>query len=379
MLARTGAGGTPANAPLVDRAPGSLCGRATSPTGGPARYFAAAGFAGISIDGPMTGSRTVANNVSYFSGEDQDVFNVFNMFAMRDNIRESALELVFGANVLEQLDIPVAQCAGIADGVHVQLDGRQIALFSHSLGSSIAPLVLAAEPRFALAILSGAGGSWIENIRYKQMPQPLRPIFDLFTVSSQAAQHDPVLSLLQWALEPADGAVYASSARQGPGGLRHVLMVQGIVDHYILPPIANALSVPLGIDLVGEERDDCQSPPDDIDPTLKAAMCSAYDGMVPLDAIMPMADMARLPAPVTANRQGSTAVLFQVNRRVPAGNACTKPDQGPDGHEAIYEEPAAQYAYRCFLESWASTGRPTFPATRAVLDPATDGCAGAAP
>jgi hypothetical protein len=95
---------------------------------------------------------------------------------------------------------------------------------------------------------------------------------------------------------------------------------------------------------------------------------------------MPLAGMTRLPAPVTANRQGSTAVLFQVNRRIASGYACNKPDEGPDGHETIYEEASAQYAYRCFLQSWIETGTPTFPAQRTVLDAALDACApGAGP
>jgi hypothetical protein len=380
ILSRTGAGGGKENAPLVDRSPTSLChAGGASPTGGPARYFAAAGLAGISIDGPMTGNRTIANDPPYFTGEDNDIFNVFNMFAMRDNIRESALELVFAANIVDQLDIPVSQCGSVPGDAHVTLDGSRIALFSHSLGSSIAPLALATEPRFALAILSGAGGSWIENIRYKKMPQPLKPIFDLFTASSQSGAHDPVLSLLQWALEPADAAVYAPTVPRGPnGGVRHVLMIQGIVDDYIMPPIADSLSVPLGLDLVGAERDDCQNPPGDIDDATKARVCSAYDGIAPLSTYMPMAGMARLSAPVTANKKGATAVLFQINRRVASDYPCTKPDQGPDGHETIYEERTAQYAYRCFLESWIKNGTPTFPIEGQVHDP-LDRCVFEAP
>ena len=62
-------------------------------------------------------------------------------------------------------------------------------------------------------------------------------------------QGDPALSMLQWALEPADPPTYGALAKG------HVLMFQGVVDHYILPPMANAASLSLGLDLAGDELD----------------------------------------------------------------------------------------------------------------------------
>ena len=53
------------------------------------------------------------------------------------------------------------------NGGPVHFDGTTMALMSHSMGSTISPLTLAFEPRYRAAILSGAGGSWIENIIYK--------------------------------------------------------------------------------------------------------------------------------------------------------------------------------------------------------------------
>jgi len=49
----------------------------------------------------------------------------------------------------------------------------------HSMGATITPLVLAFEPRFRAAVLSGAGASWIANLLYKQEPLALAPAIEL--------------------------------------------------------------------------------------------------------------------------------------------------------------------------------------------------------
>src|SRR5262249_39743086 len=74
---------------------------------------------------------------------------------------------------------------------------------------------------------------------------------------------DPALSLAQWALEPSDPPVYADLVIRNPrsrGTPAHVLMLQGIVDNYILPDIANATSLSLGLDLAGPAIDDPAHP-----------------------------------------------------------------------------------------------------------------------
>ena len=65
--------------------------------------------------------------------------------------------------------------------------------------------------------------------------------------------HDPAVNLLQWAGESADPPVYGRQVlHEDPVRARHVLMFQGIVDTYILPPIANSTSLSLGLDLAGD-------------------------------------------------------------------------------------------------------------------------------
>src|SRR5207302_539268 len=116
-------------------------GLTSGPGTGPAMEYAQVGFAGAQIDGPLWGERNT-------TGGDEDllIFNLQNLPALRDNLRQAALELTLHPALLAALSIDVGDC--------------------------------------------------------------------------------------------------------------HVRMEQGIVDHYILPSIANAMSLSLGLDLAGPDYDD---------------------------------------------------------------------------------------------------------------------------
>src|SRR6185437_5919473 len=86
----------------------------------------------------------------------------------------------------------------------------------------------------------------------------VRLLIGYVTQRRELKEDDPVLTLFQWAEEPSDAIAYTRSIiREPPTGMapRDVLMEQGIVDHYIMPPIANAMSLSLGLDLTGTPLD----------------------------------------------------------------------------------------------------------------------------
>src|SRR5206468_9826066 len=132
-------------------------------------------------------------------------FNFHNPASTRDNIRQSAAELMLTVDVLESLTVDATVCQGER---RTRFDATKVALFGHSMGATIAPLALAYEPRFGAAILSGSGGSFMENLLHKQKPLPVRRLVELslgYTFRGYTlTQGDPALSMLQWALEPAD-------------------------------------------------------------------------------------------------------------------------------------------------------------------------------
>ncbi len=329
VLSRTGAGG---NRPLVDRGQAAVNGGpAIDPGSGPAEFYAMAGYAGSSIDGPLGGLRNPTNG-----NEDFLIFNVGNPAALRDNIRQSAAELSLQAHILEHVSIDVSGCPGaVAPDDKATFDIGNMALMGHSMGATILPGALAFEPRYRGALFSGEGGSWIENVIYKQLPVPLLGIagvlIDIAGSGYDLTIHDPVLSMFQWACESADPPVYARRITLEPedGPARHVLMMQGIVDHYIMPPIADASILSFGLDLAGAELDD--TPPE-------------IAGLAPVGPLLPLVGSRAVSLPAGANVTSAggvkiTAVVTQ------------HPSDGiEDGHEVVFQTDPPKHEYVCFLQ-----------------------------
>jgi hypothetical protein len=336
---RTGGGGS---RPLVDRGPQATNGGPpVQPGTGPALWFAKAGFAGASVDGPHEDIRDLTNG-----NEDYEIFNIFNPPALRDNIRESAAEYALFAHVLASLQLDVSDCPGTSPAL-ARFDGSKMALMGHSMGSTIAPLVLTAEPMYRAAVMSGAGASWIENIIWKQQPLNVKSAFELLlgyhSEERTLDEDDPVLTLFQWAEEPADPLVYTRAMADGRAGVAppHVLMEQGIVDHYILPPIANATSLSLYLDLV-------DPPLDATNPELTA------DGAPSLESELVFSNRSQLALPVSGNRVAGGVHLTAVVVQHPG-------DGIEDGHEMVFQTDPPKREYRCFLQTWAAGQLPRVP------------------
>jgi hypothetical protein len=327
MFVRTGGGG---DRPLVDRGRGATehFEGPIVPGSGPAQELAQAGFAGVQVDGPLGGARNLTMGDEQFL-----IFNVLNPSALRDNVRQSALELIVLARALEGVTFSSADCPGAP--ATTSFDPAHLAIMGHSMGGWIAPLVLSGESRYGAAVLSGAGGSYIANIMDKIKPLHVRPLAEIlldYNMDQRSlSRHDPALTLVQWAAEPSDPQVYATRGR-------HILMVQGIVDHYILPSIANSTSLSHGLDLAGPQLD-----------TQNSELASLMQ--TPLSQLLPLAGRAAIALPAQGNQAGATAVVVQ-----------HASDGIQDGHEVIFQldEPKAQY--RCFLSTWV-TGTPRVPAS----------------
>ncbi len=337
VFIRAGGGG---DRPLVDRGPQAVTdGPPIAPGTGPALHFARAGFAGLSFDGPLGGKRNTTGGDEQFL-----IFNVMNAAALRDNIRQSALELSLIERVLEQLSFDASDCPGVG-ATPVRFDATHVALMGHSIGATIAPLVLALEPRYGAAILSGAGGSWIENVMYKKKPLYIRPLAEILLDydmdQRDLTENDAALMLVQWAAEPADPPVYDRAV-----GPTHVLMLQGIVDHYILPQIANTTSLSLDLDLAGDELDSSA-------PELAT--------QTPLGAVLPWSGGQSIAFPVSGNRQVGARTVTAIVVQHPA-------DTIEDGHEVAFQTDPPKHEYRCFLTTWLA-GVPKVPHGQAAGDP----------
>lgn len=313
MMIRTGGGG---ERPLVDRGQRDATGTVLVPGSGLALTFARAGFAGLSIDGPHGGLRNVSGGDEQFL-----IFNISNPAAMRDNLRQSAIEVSLWPALLAGLNLT----EGCPDQAAPNLDTTRLVLVGHSMGATIAPLAAAISPEIDALVLSGAGGSWIENVVHKQSPLVVRPIAEaiLGYEDRELNAFDPALNLLQWAGEAADPPPWGGLAVAD----KDVLVVQGIVDTYILPPMANALALSHGLDLGGESLDAAS-------PELQEYRA--------LEEVLPLVGGEVLPLPVTANREGRTRVVVQ-----------HREDGVEDGHEVLFQVQEARDQVEGFLRSLA--------------------------
>jgi hypothetical protein len=338
VMIRTGGGG---DRPLVDRGPrAEEGGEPIAPGTGPGLHFAEIGWAGITVDGPHGGIRNVTGGDEQFL-----IFNINNPGAIRDNIRQSALELALLPDVIAGLSggaaIDLADCPG-ASVTGATFDAGQLALMGHSMGATIAPLVLAVEPRYGAVILSGAGGSWTENVIHKQSPVPILPVAELLLgyVGSGLSldEHDFALNLFQWSAEVSDPPAYGRSIIAAADTPRHVLMFQGIVDTYILPPIANTTTLSLGLDLGGDALDAGH-------PELAA--------FEPIEEMLPLVDRCAIALPASAN--------VETHAGVPVTAVVVQHLEGPveDGHEIMFELDAPKLQYQGFLTSWLESGIPS--------------------
>lgn len=326
VFIRTGGGG---DRPLIDRGiRGEAHGEPIVPTGtGPAMNLAGAGWAGITWDGPHGGARNPNGGDEQFL-----MFNVTNPAGTRDNIRQTALEAVLIRDALGTITIDTSGCEGA--GPSATFDDDQTAIMGHSMGGWIAPIAMANSPKFKTAILSGAGAGWIANIVYKKSPLDVRPLAEQLigysAIDRTLGDFDPALTLLQWAGEEADPQSYGKPAMTPQ---RNVLMIEGIVDTYILPPIANATALSLHLDLAGDAND---------------AKDDRLDAFTPLIDLLPLAGTQQIPLPARDNRSGHTAVVVQAPG-----------DELEDGHEAMFQTPGPKHQYRCFLESLQTASSPT--------------------
>ncbi len=308
VFVRIGGGG---DRPLIDRGPRDARGRA-EPGSGYARDLSRAGYLGASVDGPLGGIR---NHAAW--DEEFVLYNMLNPTALRDNIRQSALELALFAHVLADLRFDTSDCAGASPEVRVR---PGLVLIGHSNGATIAPIAAAVQPRYRALVLGGAGASWIRQSLDKESPTRTRPIISAlfgYGLARQTFAHDPMLSLVQWAGEPADPMVYGRLLRD-----RDVLVFQGILDTYIPPPISNPLVLSLGLDLAGDALD------------------TELGDYRSLTEDLPLAGLREISLPARGNGGAHTRVVTQL----PA-------DGIEDGHEVMFQQPAAHAELASFLSS----------------------------
>ena len=189
-------------------------------------------------------------------------YNFMNPRAMRDNFRQMILEQVAFLRALEALRIDPALCPGTdasaAPDGKVRFDPRLRVVGGQSLGSYLSGMLAALVPGWTGAVLTGAGGSWIEFAFGPKDPIDLQLAIEVLAVppGERLDRFHPLIMAFNQAAGPADNTHYVRRVLREPrpGHVPpHVLVVEGHVDLQVPSNIQRPLLLALGVDLAGPD------------------------------------------------------------------------------------------------------------------------------
>jgi predicted esterase len=283
---------------------------------GTAEHLAQAGVAMIGIDAPVHGTRRPAG-----VAPDLLFFNVTNVLAMRDNIRQGAVDLL----VLERFVEAFALAAGDSPtGDALRFDPERIFAMGHSQGGLTVPLMLPLAKHVKGAMLSGAGASIVASILYKTAPTDIPALARAFLALQPDEPLDvfhPVLALVQAFSDVSDSTNYLPYLYRWEGGRGvDVWATQGLLDTYAPKPVTDVLVTALGL-----------SP---LDPLVE-----------PVEGLT-LRGLSALPTPLRANVESASGGTFTAAY-----------SQYPnDDHFLIEDDPEAEAQLRHWFETLAHDG-----------------------
>jgi hypothetical protein len=283
---------------------------------GTAEQLAQVGVASIGIDAPVHGQRRPA-------GVDPTLlfFNINNVLALRDNIRQGAVDLLVLERFVAAFDLP----AGTSPtGEPIRFDPDAIFAMGHSQGGLTLPLMLPFARYVRGAMLSGAGASITSSILYKTSPVDIPALARGFLALAPDEPLDlfhPVMALVQAFSDSADAVNYAPHYYRWPGarGL-DLWATQGLLDRDAPPEVTDALVTAIGMSPVG--------------PTPR-----------PVEGLM-LRGIEGLDYPASGNLEAADGTFTAVYSQYP-----------DDGHFLIFENPDAEAQLRHFFETLARDGR----------------------
>ncbi len=297
---------------------------------GPARYYAARGIAALGFVAPLTHERHPDGAPGLL-----DFWNVANLHAFRDNIRQGILDFSTLTELVPTIALDPALCPEATTGDTLRYDPSQLVLHGHSTGSTIGSAAIALEPDLKAAVLSGAGGSWIYNMVLARAPVDLQTVAGVLLDIDHpdvVDLFDPIATLWQTALEPVEVMSWGRATIRHPLPARApkpILLVEGVVDSYHLPRMVNAYAMSVGLDLAGPEAEDT------------AAADYALVGR------------EVLPPPVSGNIDLASGDITAATIQ--------RAQNHQDGHYVPFELDDVKYRYSCFVASLVRDGIATIP------------------
>jgi hypothetical protein len=329
-----GTGGLPSEA--IDRGRWTTPTTAPPPGTGPASWLAPLGWATSCAAGPLSPSR-----IGLLSADGYIAYNFFNPVAMRDNFVQMVLELVHFRKLVLNLRIDPSLCPGTdasasPDG-KIRFDPDHVVVSGQSLGSYLTGMLASTLGGFQGAVLTGAGGSWVEFAFGPKVPVDLEKIVEAFALPypEKLDRFHPYVSGFELACGPADNTLYLRHALDEPLPGKtppHVLVVEGFKDEQVATGLQRALLLGLDIDMAGSDPG-----------------TSTDEQLVP---VLPWSGRQQLAYPVSANKATPagprTAVLVRYLE-----------DGILEGHYVAFQRPEPKRQICEFLQDIAAGRVPT--------------------
>lgn len=250
-----GTGGSATQA--VDRGFRERPGAPTTPGSGMAAWLAPKGIATSCMAGPYSPDRIGSRALDGYGA-----YTFFNPRAMRDNFAQMLIEQTRFLRLLETLRIDPAIAPGVdasaAPDGRIRFNLGRVVVAGHSLGSYLSGMLAGTLDGWRGAVLSGAGGSWVEFAFGPKDPVDLLGLLEGISLppGEHYDRHHPFISLFEHAVGPADNTFYVRRALRLPRSGHsppHVLVIEGEPDAQVPTGLQRALVRAVGVDLVGDD------------------------------------------------------------------------------------------------------------------------------
>ncbi|MDP2340567.1 MAG: hypothetical protein Q8O67_06400 [Deltaproteobacteria bacterium] len=250
-----GTGGQPTQA--LDRGRRSRPGVPGVPGTGLSSWIAPLGVATACVAGPYSPDRLGDRALDGYGA-----YTFTNPAAMRDNFGQMLIEHVRFLRLLDELVIdpalvPEVDAAAAADG-KVRFDTSRLLIGGHSLGSYLTGMLAGALDGVDGAVLSGAGGTWVEFAFGPKDPVDLQGLVETFSLppGEDFDRFHPFIDVFEFAAAAADNTLYTRHILRDPWpghGAPHVLVIEGQPDAQVPTNLQRALVRSVGVDFVGTD------------------------------------------------------------------------------------------------------------------------------
>lgn len=239
-------------------------------------------FSGVAAGPDGFGDRTgLGSTFDFFEG-------FLGIAAVRDGIRQSALDLCRVSQLLHRTDLDLSALAG--PGGIPKLDVTHVAYLGESFGTVVGTVFAALEPQIDLYVLDVPGGGILDKLLTSSAEIGALALPFIETIYSPKQKLDrwsPLIGLMQSVIDGADPLTYAP----------HVLRDRFEIAGSVLGP----RSV-VAIEVVGDQV---------LSNVGTTALAQAFGLDLLAPHLEPPPGLATIASPAAANRAGQTAVLVQ--------------------------------------------------------------------